>query len=61
MRDGEVIKDEVEAREISDTIKVTKRRQSDGVNSRRLSNLTASALLVNGAKLLCVYCKGDHF
>ena len=56
-----VIQAEVEAREISDTIKVTEGRQTEGVNNRRP---TASVLVVrdgSGGKLLCVYCKGDHF
>lgn len=59
-----VIKGEVEVREISDTIKVTERRQSEGTNIRRGPTSTASALIIregNSTKMVCVYCKGDHF
>ena len=56
-----VIKSEVEAREISDTVKVTEQRQ---VPLRRVPPLSASALLVTEGgnnKINCVYCKGDHY
>ena len=56
-----VIKSEVEAREISDTVKVTEQRQ---VPPRRVPPSSASALLVTEGgnnKINCVYCKGDHY
>ena len=56
-----VIKSEVEAREISDTVKVTEQKQ---VTPRRVPPPTASALLViegGGSKISCVYCKGEHY
>lgn len=56
-----VIKSEVEAREISDTVKVSEQKQ---VTPRRVTPPTASALLVTeggGSKISCVYCKGEHY
>ena len=45
-------------------IKVMERRQSESTNVKRYSISTASALVVregNSTKMICVYCKGDHF
>ena len=55
-----VIKGEVEAREISDHVKVTERKQPD---IRKYPAATASTLLVRegSGRIVCVYCKGDHF
>lgn len=56
----EFIKSEVEAREISDTLKVTEQRQ---VPPRRVPSSSASALLVTeggSTNISCAYCKGDH-
>ena len=52
-----VIKAVVEAREICDTVKVTEQKQ---VTPRRISQSTASALVVtegSSSKIICVYCK----
>ena len=56
-----VIKSEVEAREISDTVKITEQKQ---VTPRRVPPPTPPALLVTeggGSKISCVYCKGEHY
>ena len=59
----DVIKGEVEAREISDNIKVTERKPPDTSNIRKYPAATASTLLVRegNGRIICVYCKGDHF
>ena len=59
----DVIKGEVEAREISDNIKVTERKPPDTSNIRKYPAATASTLLVRegNRRTICVYCKGDHF
>ena len=58
-----VIKGEVEAREISDHVKVTERKQPDIPNIQKYPAATASTLLVRegSGRIVCVYCKGDHF
>ena len=58
-----VIKGEVEAREISDHVKVTERKQSDVANIQKYPAATASTLLVRdgSGRIVCVYCKGEHF
>ena len=56
-----VIKAEVEAREISNTVKVTEQKP---VTPRRGTQPTASALVVTEGgnnKVNCVYCKAKHF
>ena len=56
-----VIKTEVEAREISDTVKVT---EQEPITPRRGTQPTASALVVTEGgnnKVSCVYCKAKHF
>ena len=56
-----VIKAEVEAREISDTVQVTEQKP---VTPRRGTQPTASALVVTeggSGKVSCVYCKAKHF
>ena len=57
-----VIKGEVEAREISDHVKVTERK-SDVANIRKYPAATGSTLIVRegSGRIVCVYCKGDHF
>jgi len=58
----QVIKAEVEAREISDTIKVQDVRNPD--TSRRNVRPTASTLMMREQCLTgreCVYCKGEHY
>ena len=59
----DVIKGEVEAREISDNIKVTEKRPPDTSSIRKHPAATASTLLVRegSGRIICVYCKGDHF
>ena len=55
-----VIKAEVEATEISDTVKVTEQKQ---ITPRRGTQPTASALVVtegDNNKVSCVYCKAKH-
>ena len=59
----QVIKSEVEARELSKGIKVCELKKSEGVN-RRPPIPTASALVVredNPSRIKCVYCRGDHY
>ena len=58
----QVIKAEVKAREIGDTIKVQEVRHSD--MSRRNVRPTASTLMIrehNPTGRECVYCKGEHY
>ena len=57
-----IIKSEVEAREISETIKTTDSKPPD--MARRASQVTATALVAtesNPTRLYCIYCKGEHF
>ena len=59
----QVIKSEVEARELSEGIKVCELKKSEGAN-RRPPIPTASALVVredNPSRIKCVYCRGDHY
>ena len=56
-----VIKAEVEAREISDAVKVTEQKP---ITPRRGTQPTASAVIVTEGgnnKVSCVYCKAKHF
>ena len=60
----QVIKQEVEAREISEDMKIHKTKNID--SNKRNFTPTASALVVrdghfSGNKKCCVYCKGDHY
>ena len=60
----QVIKQEVEAREISEGVKIHEHKNTDG-NKKNLTP-TATGLLVRDAhpsntKKCCVYCKGDHY
>ena len=57
-----IIKSEVEAREISETIKATDSKPPD--MARRASQVTATALVSterNPTRLYCIYCKGEHY
>ena len=59
----QVIKGEVEARELSEGIKVCELKKSDGVNRRPLVP-TASGLVVregNPSRIKCVYSRGDYY
>ena len=60
----QVIKREVEAREISEGVKIHETKNID--SNKRNFPPTASALVVrdsrsSGTKKCCVYCKGDHY
>jgi len=59
----EVIKNEVEAREMSESMKIFESKPLD--HQKRLPPPTAAALLVQEdkpkRKMQCVYCKGEHF
>ena len=57
-----IIKSEVEAREISETIKTTDSKPPD--TSRRVNQATAAALVATERslpRLNCIYCKGEHY
>ena len=58
-----VIKGEVEARELSEGIKIQETKKSETLNRGAIS--TASALVVRetsgSQKKVCVYCKGEHY
>ena len=59
-----VIKAEVEAREISDTIKINERKGTDGYVSRRFNPPSAAALTAQacqGGGIKCVFCKEGHY
>ena len=59
----QVMKREVEERELSEGIKVYDLKKSEGVN-RRPPIPTASPLVVkedNPSRIKCVYCRGDHY
>lgn len=59
-----VIKEEVEARELSESMKICQSRVPESTQ-RRASLPTASALMVRdgnpNCKMHCVYCKADHY
>ena len=59
-----VIKAEVEAREISDTIKINEKK-TDGYITRRMAPPSATALTVQarqgGGGVRCVFCKEGHY
>ena len=59
-----VIKAEVEAREISDTIKINKRKGTDGYVNRRFNPPSAAALTAQarqGGGIKCIFCKEGHY
>ena len=60
-----VIKAEVEAREISDTIKINERKGTDGYVNRRFNPPSASALTTQarhgGGGVKCIFCKEGHY
>ena len=56
-----VIKAEVGAREISDTVRVAEQKQA---TSGKVPQPTAAALVLTeggSSKIICVYCKSMHF
>ena len=58
-----VIKSEVEAREISDAVKVQDRRGHEAVSKRTVFPPTAAALVTRDSshQIQCVYCKANHY
>ena len=59
-----VIKAEVEAREISDTIKINERKGTDGYVNRRFNPPSAAALTAqarHGGGVKCIFCKEGHY
>ena len=61
----QIIKCEVVARELSDTIRVNKRNPQPPQQQRRPLVPTASSLIANdhseGKKVNCVFCKEEHY
>ena len=59
-----VIKAEVEAREISDTIKINERKGTDGYMNRRFQSSICSCINSTGSPrggIKCIFCKEGHY